>query len=410
MAKVRKDKKGRVLHKGESFKNKHQLYCYAYMDPFGKRRCIYDKDLGSLREKETKIQMDKLSGLGVYAVAKSDINYVFDRYIATKSELRSSTMTNYIYTYDHFVRDGFGKRKIAEVRYSDILLFYKSLLDTGLKIATVDNIHSLLHPVFQMAVRDNIIKSNPADGALGDIKKKTSGRPEPRHALTIEEERAFLDWIDKPEYERWKRLFTVMFGTGGRVGEIIGLRWKDVDFKNNSISINHNITYGPRHDKDFKCEYRVNKPKTAAGIRSVPLLDKVKEALLAEKESQAKEDNQCQVELDGMSGFIFCNRYGTLHNPASLNKEIKRIVDDHNAREEVMAARERREPLIIPRFSCHVTRHTFCTRLCESETNIKVIQTVMGHKDIRTTLEIYAEVSERKKQEVFEELNNSIVF
>ena len=93
-----------------------------------------------------------------------------------------------------------------------------------------------------------------------------------------------------------------------------------------------------------------------------------------------------------------------------MNREIKRIVDDHNAREEVMAARERREPLIIPRFSCHVTRHTFCTRLCESETNIKVIQTVMGHKDIRTTLEIYAEVSERKKQEVFEELNNSNVF
>ncbi len=116
------------------------------------------------------------------------------------------------------------------------------------------------------------------------------------------------------------------------------------------------------------------------------------------------------MELDGMSGFIFFNRFGTLHNPASINKEIKRIVDDYNAREEVNAKREGRKPLIIPRFSCHITRHTFCSRLCENETNVKVIQEVMGHKDIQTTLGIYAEVSESKKQEAFSKLNNNNMF
>ena len=70
------------------------------------------------------------------------------------------------------------------------------------------------------------------------------------------------------------------------------------------------------------------------------------------------------------------------------------------------ASREGREPLIIPRFSCHITRHTFCSRLCEKETNVKVIQQVMGHKVIQTTLDIYAEVSEAKKQEVFKKLND----
>jgi len=110
-----------------------------------------------------------------------------------------------------------------------------------------------------------------------------------------------------------------------------------------------------------------------------------------------------------MSGFIFCNRFGNLHNPAEIKRQIKRIVDDYNYREELKAVKEKRDPLIIPCFSCHITRHSFCTRFCENETNVKVIQSFMGHKDIQTTLDIYAEVSEQKKQDVFKKLNDNDV-
>lgn len=236
-----------------------------------------------------------------------------------------------------------------------------------------------------------------------------NGRPEPRHALTLEEERAFLAYLDKEEYNRWRPLFTVMFGTGCRVGELIGLRWVDVDFDDNTISINHNLTYYPRSDKNFKCEFEVSLPKTKSGIRTIPMLDKVREALIAEKEYQQENNVHCIMEVGGMSGFIFCNRFGNLHNPESINREIKRIVDDHNAAEEVKASREGRKPVIIPRFSCHIARHTFCSRLCENETNVKVIQQVMGHKDIQTTLDIYAEISEGKRQEIFKDLNKNNV-
>jgi Site-specific recombinase XerD len=259
-------------------------------------------------------------------------------------------------------------------------------------------------------VRDHILRSNPSDEVISEIKKKLKGRPEPRHALSIEEQRAFLDYLDKPEFYRWKPLFVTMFGTGCRVGEIIGLRWSDLDFTNGSISINHNVTYYPRSDKGYRCEFQVSLPKTKAGIRTVPMLEKVKEALELEKKNQKQYGYHSLVELDGMSGFIFCNRFGNLHNPASINREIKRIVDDHNAQEEVKAKREHRDPVMIPRFSCHITRHTFCTRLCENETNVKVIQSVMGHKDIQTTLDIYAEVSEKKKKEIFDNLNNDNIF
>lgn len=129
MAKVRKDGKGRVLRKGERYDKKRKLYIYAYTTVYGERKCFYAKDLPELREKEREYERDRLDKLDVYVMAKADINYVFDRYMDTKHDLRSSTRSNYIYMYNHFVRKGFGKRKINDIRYSDVLLFYNSLLD-----------------------------------------------------------------------------------------------------------------------------------------------------------------------------------------------------------------------------------------------------------------------------------------
>ena len=154
--------------------------------------------------------------------------------------------------------------------------------------------------------------------------------------------------------------------------------------------------------------YEVHLPKTNAGIRKIPLLAEVKEALFAEKCFQDETGNHSIVEIDGMSGFVFCNRFGGLYNAASLNRTIHRLIDDYNAQEEIISKREKRASIILPYFSCHIIRHTFCTRLCENETNLKVIQSVMGHKDIQTTMDIYAEVSERKKQEIFQQLNNKV--
>ena len=406
MAKIRKDTKGKVLHKGEDYKKEKKLYRYSYTDPLGKRRCIYSKDLGELREKEKQLQRDQLDGLDMYVQGKADVNFAFDRYIATKTELRSSTRTNYLYTYDRYVRNGFGKKKLSSVRYSDVVLFYNALLGKGLSVSTVDSVHTVLRPTFQLAVRDNVIRNNPADGAMAEVNKKWDGETGVRHALTIEEERAFLDCLNLQKNLKWKPLFTVMFGTGCRIGEVIGLRWDDADMDNGIITIDHDITYYPRSDKNYKCEYELALPKTEAGIRTIPMHKKVKEALELEKENQEKYGYHCVVELGGMKNFIFCNRFGGLLNPAGVNKVIKRIVSDHNAKEIVDAKKEGREPVIIPDFSCHITRHTFCTRLCENETNVKVIQSVMGHKDIQTTLDIYAEVSEKKKKDIFDQLND----
>ena len=404
MAKSRKDNKGRVLRKGETQRSCDGKYVYTYVDPEGKRRSIYSKDIMELREREVKLMKDQLDGLDAYAAGTSTINFVFDRYISTKAELRETTMRNYKYMYDRFIRGGFGKKKIAVIRYSDVLQFYNYLLDKqDLQVNTLESVHTLLHPTFQLAVRDEIIRKNPTDGVLTEIKKSSEQTAGVRHALTIPQQRAFMEHIaNHPVYCHWWPLFTVLLGTGCRIGEALGLRWDDLDYERRTISINHSLVYYSVGESRNSVLH-ISKPKTEAGVRTIPMLDTVKDAFEMLYEEQ-KESGWNDVEIDGMSGFIFCNRFGNVPNPQSVNRAIKRIIADYNAGEEVEAKKRHREAVLLPDFSAHHLRHTFCTRLCEKETNLKVIQSVMGHKDIQTTMDIYAEATEEKKQESFERL------
>jgi integrase len=109
-----------------------------------------------------------------------------------------------------------------------------------------------------------------------------------------------------------------------------------------------------------------------------------------------------------MTGFIFCNRFGNLHNPQTVNRTIKRVLESYNSEEVVKAKKEKRQPVIIPHFSCHHLRHTFCTRFCENETNLKVIQAIMGHANIETTMDIYAEVTDMKKTQAMKNLSTNM--
>ena len=95
-------------------------------------------------------------------------------------------------------------------------------------------------------------------------------------------------------------------------------------------------------------------------------------------------------------------------NPQTVNHAIKRIVANYNAGEVLNAKKERREPVILPDFFCHDLRHTFATRLCEAESNLKVIQAVMGHRNSETTMDIYAEVTDAKKKEAIENLSHNL--
>lgn len=193
-----------------------------------------------------------------------------------------------------------------------------------------------------------------------------------RHALTVEQQRAFMDYMaNHPVYVHWWSLFTVLLGTGCRIGEALGLRWHDLDFEKGIITIDHALTYY-KSAKSDSCVFRISKPKTEAGIRTIPMLDVVRDAFQILRDVEEEVGPNRQV-IDGYSGFIFQNRFGEVPNPGSVNRAIKRIADSYNAEEILSAKKEHREAVILPDFSCHYLRHTFATRLCEAESNLKVI-------------------------------------
>lgn len=410
MAKSRKDNKGRVLRKGETQRSCDGKYVYTYTDPEGKRRSIYSKDIIELRKREEKPMKDQLDGLDTYVAGSATVNFVFDRYISTKSELRGTTMRNYKYMYDRFIRNGFGKKKIATIKFSDVLQFYQHLLkDKEMQINTLETIHTVLHLTFQLAVRDDIIRNNPSDGVMAQIKKLPGRNHGVRHALTLEQQRVFINYIESnSRFYRWVPLFKFLSGTGCRIGEAIGIRWEDIDFEKRIISINRSLVYYSREFKEHPmCSFSISLPKTEAGIRIIPMMDAVYDALQTELADQ-KENGFNETEIDGMKGFIFMSRFGYVHNPQSVNRAIKRIYESYNAEEVVNASKQHREPVLIPHFSCHHLRHTFCSRFCENETNLKVIQSIMGYANIETTMDIYAEVTNVKKQEAIENLAHKL--
>lgn len=380
MAKSRKDNKGRVLRKGESYRSSDGKYQYAYADEAGKRRYIYSKNLTTLRQREEQILRDKLDGIDSGQAKNQTLNDIFDKYMATRKDLAERTFAGYMYQYNAYVRKGIGNRKVKDIKYSDVLLFYKKLMEeSNLSYGTVEHLQRELHPAFEMAVRDCIIRTNPTHNVLGQLKKQTGAKRGVRNALTPEQQTAFLEFMDgHPVYDHWKPIYTFFIGTGLRVGELSGL------------------TY-------------ISTPKTDAGIRKIPMVKEVRQALKEIKQYQHDNGIFCTTEIDGYTDFVFLNRFGRVFLQQDLDRALERIIDAYNDAELHEAKMKNREPLILPHFTCHSLHHTFCARFCENESNLKVIQSVMGHVDIATTMNIYAEVSEAKKKASMEALAEKMV-
>ncbi len=324
MSMSRKDSKGRVLRKGESQRKNDGRYIYQYTDSTGKRRVVYSNDLLELREKEKELVRNQLDGLESYCSGKTTLNYAFDRYISTKYDLKEHTRVNYKYMYNRFVRDTFGKRIINDIKYSDVKFFYCSLMNIlGLQANTLDNIHTILHPTFQMAVRDNVIRNNPASGVMAEIKKANGKNKGIRHALTLEQQRAFLNYVsNSPVYCHWLPLFTALFGTGCRIGEFCGLTLKDIDLEKRTINVNHQLQYVGNRGK------YIEKTKTEAGTRVLPMSDEVYAAF--KRVVQNRKKPKVEEMIDGYTGFLFLDKRGKPMMPYQWEKRFQHVVEKYN--------------------------------------------------------------------------------
>ena len=396
----RKDKDRIVLRTGEG-QRPNGTYEYRWTDKTGKRRRVYAKTLEELRDKEKEIEKDKSDGIKAEARYVT-VNELFDLWKQIKRGLKDNTFQNYQYMYNTFVRPEFGKKRISTLKKTDVKRFYNYLADErGLQASTIDSIHTVLHQVLDMAVDDSYIRNNPSNNVLKELKQSHVFKTEKRKALTRPQQDLLLDFLQRNHtYNHWYPIFAVMLGTGLRVGEATGLRWCDIDLDKGMVDVNHTLVYYcHRHEVEKNgCYFNVNTPKTETSVRQVPMMDFVKEAFLKEKEYQEAMGVECKATVDGYTDFIFVNRLGNVQHQGTLNKAIRRIIRDCN--DEVLMKGED-DPVLLPHFSCHTLRHTFTTRMCEAGVNVKVIQDTLGHADIATTLNIYADVTKELKQTEF---------
>jgi len=389
----RKDKDGRALKKGERMIRGGQGYEYRWTDRFGKRQSIYAQTLDELREKVEESTTQKEMQITRDA-KKMTLNNLYALWKSVKRGLKASTFHNYQYMYEKFVMNDFGNAKILELKRSDIKAFYNRLHENGMKAATIDSIHSVIHQMLELAVDDDIIRYNPSDRALKELMSEYSRESKKVVSLTSEEEVLFATYLrNSREHRHWYPIFIVMMMAGLRVGEVTALQWEDIDFKNDLIRVNKTLV-NYRNMDDHKCHLVMNKTKTRAGERKVEMISMVREAFEMERQYREEHGITCVANVEGYDDFVFVNRFGLTYAQTTLNAALKRICKDCN--EEIMEnADDNKKPLLLPSIHCHMLRHTFGTRLNDANINIKAMQALLGHSDIETTMQIYVDASKK---------------
>lgn len=406
MSKQRKTSDGRyVLQKGEYERKGQKGFMYKWRDAYGIQCSISALTLRELREKETEVKIGQLEGR-LSSQQRKTVNDFYNLWLSQKrrTQIKQNVLSNYVYMYDRFVaKSRLGKMAVKDVKKSDVKKLYGDLLDKGLAVSTIDNgVHTVLHQVFQVAVDDDVIRKNPSDGVMKEI-KATVPKNDPK-ALTVEEQKRFLDFIKGTV---WEPVFTTMLRTGMRVAEISALRWDDIDDKfihvaQNFIYYRDNLT--ERHKGDLKMERRIQSTKTTAGDRLLPLNDELRRVLKIQKEEGRPNTDEIPSDVGVISGFVFANREGKCYNQNSLNRALKRIQAEANSEPNVV---------LLPNLHCHMLRKTYCTNLARADVPLVVASKLMGHSDIEVTARIYTEVqrdmaisADAKLQEYLESENS----
>ena len=387
----KKDSKGRVLKKGESERSDGR-YMFRFTN-CGKRITIYANTLKELREQEERIQYDLHDGIQIRQ--KQDqvsLNELFDILMTTK-KISESTRVNQVMMWNNHIRDGLGKYKVDKILPSAIKMFYTSLDKHGYSRSTIKLLHGLLKQCFDIALDDDLIRKNPTDRCLKD-----NGKPaEETVALSIKQQSDLLEFVEGNKiYRCHLPMLQVMLGTACRCGELIGLTWGNLDFEKEVIHIDHQLIYR-KLGKTY--ELHVTKPKTSAGVRTLPLTPELKVAFEKQKLLNFMNHIPRTYRLGKYHDFIFLSKNGNPLLPSAVNNVLYNMVNAYNKQEKQQAEEEGREPEYMPKISAHSLRHTACTRFAEAGVDIKVLQYIMGHANADITINVYTHLTERDKIE-----------
>jgi integrase len=227
------------------------------------------------------------------------------------------------------------------------------------------------------AYQNDVILKNPCNKMVkSDIGKESSKK----EALTIGQQKAFCNIIIGSAYEYQYRF---LLQTGLRTGEMVGLKWSDVDLENRTLTVNRTMEY--RHSTK---EWRTGEPKSKAGYRTIPLTDEAVEILKLQK----KKNHSFSLIPIEWAEFIFLCKKGTPVKNSTYDTMLFKLCDKAG----------------IPRFSMHVLRHTFATRCIEAGMKPKTLQAILGHSNIGITMNLYVHTTEDQKHKEIDQIAEAL--
>ena len=353
------DKRGRKLPKGiqqryDSYEGRVQYQ--------GKRYLVHGNTITETQKAMNDLKY-KLEHGAFVETKKVIFSEWFDTWMEQykKNRIKIGTYTSYKRYFDCAINDRLGNKRIADIRGEHIQKLYNDLAKEGYALSSIKIISAVLNGCMRQATRNGLIERNPVQ--LAELPRQTEKAT--RQALTKEQQALFMDYA-KESY--LYNLFAVMLRTGMRNGEIRGLKYTDIDKRQNVIHVQRTLKYieGIGHFDDT--------PKTQTSKRDIPLTKDILEFLETQKRFW-------DFQVTRLDGYLFCNESGGPLSRERVQAEIDRIIK-----------RIRADGYSFERITPHVFRHTFATRAIEAGMPPQVLKTILGHSSLAMTMDLYSHV------------------
>lgn len=325
-----------------------------------KRKYITGKTREDVAEKLAKAISDRAGGL-VFDAGVTTTGEYLTRWLpdSVRGTVRKSTYRSYKQVVNGQLVPGVGRLKLAKLRPDHVRGLYRDMLDKGLSTRTVQYAHTLLKRALTQAVHDGLIPRNVAEAVRPPKLEREEIQP-----LNAGQVRSLLQAADEAG-DRLATLYTVAVRTGMRPGEMLALRWSDVDLEAGTVQINRALSDGA-----------FTPPKTARSRRRITLSPATVAALRTHRKRQL-EERMAKAGLWQEHDLVFPSSVGTPKSQRNLNREFK------------TAAKRAGLP---DHFKLYDLRHTCATLLLSRNIHPKYVQELLGHASIALTLDTYSHV------------------
>jgi len=344
-----------------------------YTDRNGKQKSLYAKTRQAAARRLTAALRDRDKGIPTLQDERQTVGQYLTHWLDTmRSQIRPSTHRRYSDFARVHIIPAIGKIRLTALTAltaQHVQSLYSKKLKEGLSPTTVHHIHAALHQALKDAVKLGLLQRNVTE--LVSAPRRDS---QEMLVLTEDEARHFLSCA---QGDRFQALYALVLTTGMRLGELLGLRWQDIDFERATLQVRMGVVEdGPR--------FVLGEVKTAYSRRTIGLTLLALDALRQHRAEQEEKKRLLGGAWDGAHNLVFPNAVGGIMIPDNLTKRsFKTILETAGLSSAI-------------RF--HDLRHTAATILLSHGVNVKVVSEMLGHADISITLRVYAHVTAHMQQ------------